>query len=283
MRRLSFILCGLLLLCVGSMQAQGSFNPNYPADPQTPVFYYPLTVRCEPAGAGYASGNGNYAPGSSRWVSTSAYTGYTFNHWELNGVPYEATSTGFYYTTVAGKMDFVAVYDFTPNPPSEPIMTVRSHLYLASEPEGVCTFNRVSGAWVESDQYVNVNVTGVDQLYEFTGWWLNGTKLTEVQNFNHLMGYHDETLVAHFRQLPFNPALPADPQMAAGQPSVATYAIGDANEDGDVDVADAVAVINVYLSGDSSTVNAGLADANHDGVIDIADAVYIINLYLTNQ
>ncbi len=283
MRRLSFILCGLLLLCVGSMQAQGNFNPNPPADPQTPVFYYPLTVTCDPSGGAYTSGNGSYAPGSNVTISTSPKAGYTFNHWELNGEPYEATATSFSYTTVAGKMNFVAVYTFVPNDPSEPVMDVKSRLYLASEPEGVCTFNRTSGAWVESEQYVNVNVTGVDQQYEFTGWWLNGTKLTDVQAFNHLMGYHDETLVAHFRQLPFTPALPADPQMAEGQTDVQTHAKGDVNEDGSIDVADAVAVINVYLTGNYSTVNVGLADANNDGVIDIADAVCIINLYLTNQ
>lgn len=128
-----------------------------------------------------------------------------------------------------------------------------------------------------------MNVAGVDQQYEFTGWWLNGTKLTDVQSFNYLMGYYDETLVAHFRQLPFNPTSPSDPQMAEGQTDVQTHATGDANEDGSIDVADAVAVINVYLTGDSSTVNVRLADANGDGVIDVADAVAIINLYLTNQ
>ena len=284
MKRLLITLCGLLLLCVSSMQAQDTFNPAYPADPQTPVFYYPLTVRCEPADAGYVSGNSSCTPGSSAWVSTSAYSGYTFNHWELNGALYnDASGTSFNYTTVAGKMDFVAVYDFTPINPSEPVMNVKSRLYLASEPAGICTFNRTSGDYVDADQYVSVDITGVDQLYEFTGWWLNGTKLTEVQAFNHLMGYHDETLVAHFQQLPFNPPLPSDPQMAVGQSSVETHATGDANEDNVVDVTDVVAVINAYLTGDSSAVNIGLADANRDGVIDISDAVYIINLYLNKQ
>ncbi len=283
MRRLSLILCGLLLLCVGNMQAQGTFTPDFPADPQTPVFYYPLTVTCNPSGGAYISGNGNYAPGTNVTVSTSPKSGYTFDHWELNGTLYEATSMSFNYTTVAGSMEFVAVYNFTPNTPSDPVMNVKSRLYLASEPEGVCTFNRVSGALVESDQYVNVDITGVDQQYEFAGWYLDGSKLTDAQSFSHLAGYHDETLVAHFNLLPFNPALPIDPLMAEGQSSVQTHAKGDANEDNSIDVADAVKVINVYLTNDSSTVDVGLADANRDGVIDIADAVYIINMYLTNQ
>lgn len=283
MKRIFSILCVLLLLGMGSMQAQNSFNPTNPADPQVPVFYYPLTVTCDPVGAAQTSGKGNYAPGSSVTVSTSANAGYIFNHWELNGVPYEATNMSFSYTTVAGKMDFVAVYDFVPNAPSEPTLNVKSRLFLASEPTGVCTFNRTSGAFVEADDYVSVDVVGVDQLYEFTGWYLNGVKLTDNQAFNHLMGFHDETLVAHFQELPFNPVSPSDPQTAEGQSDIQTHAKGDANEDGSIDVADAVAVINVYLTGDSSTVNVVLADADGDGVIDIADAVYIINLYLTNQ
>ena len=280
MKRLSFTLCVLLLLCVGSMQAQSTFNPTNPAEPNTPVFYYPMTVTCRPAGAGYVSGNGNYAPGTVRTVSTSPNSGYTFNHWELNGAQYGANTASFDYTTVAGKMDFVAVYDYVPVSPSEPTMNVKSRLYLTSEPEGVCTFNRVSGAWTEADQYVSVDITGVDQLQEFTGWWLNGTKLTTVQAFNHLMGYHDETLVAHFRQLPFNPDSPADPLKSAYQTEVQTHPTGDANEDWVVDVTDVVAVINAYLAGNLGTLKKGLADANGDGVVDISDAVYIINLYL---
>ena len=283
MKRLSFILCCLLLLCVDSMQAQGDFDPDPPADPQVPVFYYPLTVACNPTGGANVSGKGNYAPGTVVTVSTSPIAVYIFNHWELNGSTYEATTTSFSYTTVAEPMDFVAVYDFQPNDPSEPTMEVKSRLYLTSEPAGVCTFNRTSGAWVEADQYVSVDITGVDQLYEFTGWYLNNTKLTNVQAFNHLMGFHDETLVAHFQELPFNPSSPADPSMAEGQTDVQTHAKGDVNEDGTVDTADAVAVINLYLTGNSDGMNTGLADANGDGVIDMADVVFIINVYLTNQ
>ncbi len=65
--------------------------------------------------------------------------------------------------------------------------------------------------------------------------------------------------------------------------NVKSYALGDANEDGSVDVTDAVAVINAYLNGDNSNINVGAADVNHDNVIDITDAVAIVNLYLNNQ
>ena len=282
-RKNNILLCVLLLLLAGSVQAQTGFDPVNPPDPQVPVFYYPLTVSCNPATAASTSGRGNYAPGTVVTVSTSANVGYTFNHWELNGEPYAATTTSFSFTTTEGPMDFVAVYDFVPNNPSDPLMDVRSRLYLASEPEGICTFNRTSGAWVEADTYVALNVTNMDQWYEFTGWYLNGTLLTTEPSFNYLTGYNDATLVAHFSQLPFNPTNPGDPMHPDDQTDVQIYATGDANEDGNVNVTDAVAVINAYLTEDNTGINVNLADVNHDGVINISDAVAIINIYLNSQ
>lgn len=278
-----FLLCGLLLLPAGSMQAQTEFNPVTPPDPQVPVFYYPLTVSCNPTTAGSASGRGNYAPGTVVRVSTSANAGYIFNHWELNGEPYEATTASFNFTTTDGNMDFVAVYDFQPYNPSDPLMDVKSRLYLASEPEGICTFNLTSGAWVEADTYIALNVTNADQWYEFTGWYLNDVLITTEQSFNYLANYNDETLVARFCQLPFTPSLPGDPMHQDDQTDVQIYATGDANEDGNVNVTDAVAVINAYLTEDNTGINVNLADVNHDGVINISDAVAIINIYLNSQ
>ena len=60
MNSLRYFLSGLLLLLAGSMQAQDSFGD--PPEPQVPVFYYPLTVTCDPDVAGTASGRGSYAP-----------------------------------------------------------------------------------------------------------------------------------------------------------------------------------------------------------------------------
>ena len=277
MKSLRYMLCGLLLLVVGSMQAQGGFNPDDPAEPQVPVFYYPLTVACNPTQAGNVAGSGSYAPGTTRTISTSAKSGYTFSHWTLNGVQIDQPAS-FSYTTVAGPMDFVAHYNLTPVDPAEPTMDVKSRLYLTSEPEGICTFNRTSGAFVSADDYVTLNVTNVDQWYEFTGWYQGNTLVSNVQNFNYLAGYSDATLVARFHQIPFTPSDPSEPESQGGD--IQTHQTGDANEDGSVDVTDAVAVINAYLTSDTSGINVGLADINHDGVIDITDAVAIINLYL---
>ena len=283
MKRLSFILLTIVscqLSIVNSIWAQEPFNPDDPSEPQVPVFYYPLTIACDPDVAGTTAGKGSYAPGTTVTVSTSAKSGYTFSHWTLNGETI-AQPASFSYTTVKGKMDFVAHYDLSPIDPSEPTMNVKSRLYLASDPVGICTFNRTSGDFVSADQYVTVNVTNSDQWYEFTGWYNGSTLVSSVQNFNYLTDYHDVTLTAHFRELPFTPTNPDDPESQGG--SIQTLLTGDANGDGSVDVTDAVAVINAYLSGSNDSIHEDVADVNHDGVIDITDAVAIINLYLNSQ
>ena len=283
MKRVPIIFLALLILSMGSVRAQDDFNPANPAEPQVPVFYYPLTVTCDPAGAARTAGNGRYAPGTSVTVSTSANAGYTFSHWLLNGELYDATTMSFSFTTTDGAMDFKAVYDFTPNNPSEPTMRVKSRLYLSSEPEGICTFNRTSGAFVEADTYVNVNITGVDQLFEFVGWYQDGTMLTDIQSFNYLVEYHDATLTAKFRELPFNPDSPDDPMSSPDQTDIQTGLKGDANEDGTVNISDVVAVINAYITADTSRINVNLADMNDDSEINITDAVGIINVYLNAE
>ena len=56
------------------------------------------------------------------------------------------------------------------------------------------------------------------------------------------------------------------------------YILGDVNGDGDVDIADAVCIVNHVVSKPNTSFNEDAADANGDGDIDIADAVHIVNL-----
>jgi hypothetical protein len=53
---------------------------------------------------------------------------------------------------------------------------------------------------------------------------------------------------------------------------------GDVNGDGDVDIADAVCIVNYVVSKPNTSFNKAAADANGDGDIDIADAVHIVNI-----
>lgn len=53
---------------------------------------------------------------------------------------------------------------------------------------------------------------------------------------------------------------------------------GDVNGDGDVDIADAVQIVNHVVGKATPSFVSEAADVNGDGDIDIADAVYIVNL-----
>lgn len=59
--------------------------------------------------------------------------------------------------------------------------------------------------------------------------------------------------------------------------------LGDANNDGAIDVADITAVASYILNPESSTINLQNADANQDGVIDVADITAIATLILTEN
>ena len=259
-----------------------NFMAVYTKDPTCVV-----TTTCEPAAAGSASGAGTYAIGSTVSVKTSGNVGYNFSHWTLDGEVY-STSQNLSYTAVEGTKNFVAVYDydptFDPTLPAEPSMTVKSRLYLQSEPAGICTFNRTSGTYVNADDYVALNITGINQGYDFLGWYQGDELITSSKSFNFLMTYSDATLTARFEETPpepeqpFEPGDPSEPESQGGD--IQTHMKGDVNMDGVIDVTDAVVVINAYLSDDTSSISLALADMNNDGVIDITDAVAIINIYL---
>jgi hypothetical protein len=57
---------------------------------------------------------------------------------------------------------------------------------------------------------------------------------------------------------------------------------GDANGDGNVDVADVVAIVNYILNKPGENFNEKAADANNDGNIDVADVVAVVNIILTS-
>jgi hypothetical protein len=59
--------------------------------------------------------------------------------------------------------------------------------------------------------------------------------------------------------------------------TVESFNCGDANSDGDVNVADAVMLINYIFKGGPAPESLEASDANGDGGVDVADAVYLIN------
>ena len=60
--------------------------------------------------------------------------------------------------------------------------------------------------------------------------------------------------------------------------SVDNYLTGDVNGDGDVDISDAVCIVNHVVGKETPKYSEAAADVNCDGTVDIADAVRVINL-----
>ena len=57
--------------------------------------------------------------------------------------------------------------------------------------------------------------------------------------------------------------------------------MGDVNGDGDIDISDVVALVNIILS-DGTDENSS-ADVNGDGSVDISDVVALVNIILSDN
>jgi hypothetical protein len=270
------LVAALLLLLPAGAWADDEHTPQNPPDPYA---YFRVTVTASPSEAGYTSGGGMFYEGQQVSVSTSLRSAdYTFSHWTLNGVAIDQPQQ-FTYTMEAQKLNFVAVYDFTPLNPSEPTMPDDYRLYVNTNEEGSCTFNVTNGARHKADNYVQVAAQNVSPGYQFLGWYEGGQKLSDNLSFNYLMPYEDATLTARFV---YDPVSPDDPFSPDGQTSIDNHKLGDVNGDGVVNISDAVLLINHYLNGTTDELPASAADANKDGQVNVSDAVEIVNRYLNN-
>lgn len=263
----------LLLLVSGSGRVLADdFDPVLPPDPRAK---FKVTTTVSPAEAGYASGAGSYLAGTTVTVSTSAKSGYTFDHWELNGERYASTGTSFSHVTTAERADFVAVYAFDPYIPSDPQQNIRCRLYLEPSTAGACSFNQTSGSRWAQGTAVSVRANA-SQGYDFKGWYEGDTFLSSNASFTYTMSSSkDVTLTAHYE---FNPAIPADPQSASTD--IANPEPGDVNGDGNVDVSDVSLIVRAILKKDTGTVSTVQLDANKDGNIDVADISTCIRIIL---
>lgn len=250
------------------------FNPTNPAEP---YLYSKLTMNARPTAAvSSLTGAGYYKEGTVVTLKSSVKNSklYTFSHWEKNGEWYSSEASP-KYTMENDAVTFTAVYDFTPASPSEPLLD-DNRIYLVAEPLTACSFNIQSGLSYKEGQTVSLKATA-NTGYTFLGWYDNGKLKSTSLSFSFYVEEGDHTMVARFE---YNPANPFEPSLPDGveQDNVQTTPTGDADGDGVVDVADAVRVINLCLTGEY----ASKADVDGDGVVDVADAVGVINICLKN-
>ena len=264
-----------VLLCLGSTLPAMAQDYD-PTNPPEPYLYNKVTVTASPLeAASNAKGAGYYKAGDKVSLGVSSISDrYTFRYWEKDGEYYSDILKAT-YTMENEPVTFTAVFEYTfvfnPDSPEEPEMD-DNRLYFAAEPLSACTFNRQSGAGVSFDETVSLAATP-NKGYSFLGWYKDGVLQSQSLSYSFNMPGEDVRLVARFEYNPVNPVEP-EQDSNAPQENVQTTPTGDANGDGNVEVVDAVRIINLIFKGEYDPK----ADVNCNGVIDLGDAVGVINI-----
>ena len=281
MKRTYKLLMTGLLLATGSilpLQAQEEFNPANPADPQ---MNYKVRTSVEPQSAGAwisvwdENLDGYYRYGEQITLGCPTTNGsYSFTHWTLDGAQY-STDAQITYTMGSASVKFVAHYEFKPENPNDPSYIANNRLYLVAEPLTACTFNQSSGQKWRYDEWIYLNASP-NSGYQFEGWYCNGKLYSNSLDFQFQRPDEEVTLIARFE---YNPVNPDDPFGDGSQSNVQNKPSGDVDGDGEIDVADAVRIVNLCLANEKDSQ----ADVNGDGDVDVADAVAIINICLKKK
>lgn len=200
-----YILAWLLLL-VGNSQlwAAPDFDPPTPPEP---YIKYVVTVNSE---RGYTSGSGKYFEDEEVEINTSSYDrNYYFKCWLKDGKEY-TTDQQFTYKVEAKNVKFEAVYGYDPLPPDEPVTSNPYRLYLKTDKEGVCSFNRSSGDKVEAGSQVWLQAYA-SPGFRFLGWYQGDELVSEEQSFYFTMPEAHTTLTAKLEYDPDAPDEPSNP------------------------------------------------------------------------
>ena len=272
MRRTSiqYLLALLFLFPLGeTAMAQGNFNPDNPPEPRV---LNRIQVVSSPEDAGYVSGAGQYETGTVISIRTSLKsTDYTFLHWLKDGVVY-SQSMNFNYTVEDGNKVFTAVYEFNPANPAEPTLQAKRHIYLNSNLEDACSFNRASGEKADVGASVYLRAYA-NQGFVFQGWYQGDVKLSGSNPFYYTLPDNDVTLTAHFE---FDPDSPGDPQGSQSDVDNPDFLLGDVNHDGKVSIGDVAVLVQILKRGEFD--EAGDMDGNN--VITTADVNALTDLIL---
>lgn len=210
-----YILAWLLLL-VGSSQlwATPDFDPPTPPEP---YIKYVVTVTSE---QGYTSGSGKYFEDEEIRISTSSRNNnYNFKCWLKDGKEY-TTDQQFTYKVEAKNVKFEAIYSYDPLPPAEPVTSNPYRLYLKTDKEGYCSFNRSSGEKVEAGSRVWLQAY-TSQGFRFVGWYQGDELVSEQRGFYFTMPEAHTTLTA---KLVYDPDSPGEPNNS-GQDDIDTSGI----------------------------------------------------------
>lgn len=106
---------------------------------------------------------------------------------------------------------------------------------------------------------------GVSEVYELpTSSLVSGTNVLAIQVHNTTLDSSDLSLI---------PELLADYVLDAGEECESLFRRGDCNDDGAIDITDAIFTLNYLFAGGAAPTCLDAADANDDGAVDITDPI----------
>ncbi len=182
------------------------FEPDSPQEPTNVNVYYWLTLAAEEGGN--TSGSGRYMAGTSVDVYAYADALYTFAGWYDPDGRLLSTEASYTITTEARPMRLIARFNYTPQPPNEPLELNTLHRVKVKAQEGGTV--SADSYWVKEGQGTTIRAYA-NSGYDFKGWYKDGRFYTSLAEFSYTMGTADVTFEARFE---FNPDSPNEPSMS---------------------------------------------------------------------
>jgi hypothetical protein len=294
------------------LEARFVFNPDNPDEPNEPILSRTVTASATEGGTVNFSSQ-RVLIGKSITFAAYANTGYDFVGWYLNGELYTKLSNFSYTMTDSYSQNFEARFVFNPDSPSEPNMptttkhsfylmnkvtkpgtTVKYPIYLSS----VKTLKDMTFQ-LEFPEELTPDFTTVEMSEKATGYSISSNKVDDKNYVFTLTG--GSVPAGNAALLMFTINVAEDIITALDYPvkinlvevteedgtvttastrngRISVYKNGDANGDNDVDIADAVCVVNKVVGKPLAVFIEEVANVDGDDVTDIADAVRIVNL-----
>lgn len=224
MKPVNIILLLVAMLTAPYAVATTDFNPENPPEPNA-LYRIVVNTNMDDVDNISVSGSGSYCYNEIAYISTYCYNDfYRFDYWMHADTVY-TYSRSFSYVMTDKEMTFTAHYTYTPQSPDEPVITQpQKRLTLKADPPSSCSFNTESGNLVTSGTEVWLSVYTND-FYTFEGWYdTRGTLISYDKEFEYIMPYRNDTLIARHRYTPSSPDepnLPDEPRYATITTSVA--------------------------------------------------------------
>jgi len=276
--------------------------------PPEPAIINLVSVTCEPADAATMEGEGYYAQGSIAHIKVNAAAGYQLDKWILNGTECSVRSNSIDYVVGTSNAHFVACMKertdevdpgYNPDMPDDPdqqeTVAAKVLLKIKMSPANTAvikvdgsTLDATGEVWVDAGSVVTIKCIP-NKNFDFAGWRQvgMGTLLSEEAEIDYMMPSRSATLLA---SMEYSPADPTDPTTSPEDTQEEIdngqgVRLGDINEDGAVDISDAVELVELLK--DPITNSARLillrCDVNGDLVVDDKDVSAIVNTICLNE